>query len=103
MSLKYSRLTVSGKAKDDAIVGLLALHGPLGFAEEGRNLVACFRTAAAARAAEAAVRARGLRTALTTDVAEEDPLEAFRAASRPFLAQRKIPAGQPPRVACRTE
>ena len=110
MSPKYSRLIVPGKAKDDAIVGLLALHGPLGFAEEGRNLVACFRTAAAARAAETSVRSRGHRTALTTDVVEEDPLEAFRAASRPFLVGRRLwidpgepGSGQPPadRIALR--
>jgi ribosomal protein L11 methyltransferase len=107
---KYSRLTVAGKAKDDAVVGLLALHGPLGFAEEGRDLVACFRSAATALEAEAAARSRGFRTALATDVAEGDPLEAFRAASRPFVVGRRLwidpgepGPGQPPagRIALR--
>lgn len=80
----FSRLTVPRKARDDLAVGLLSLHGPLGFVEEGRDLVACFREAGQARSAAAALSERGIRSDLVTDIPEEDPLEAFRAASRPF-------------------
>ncbi|MGH9369195.1 MAG: 50S ribosomal protein L11 methyltransferase, partial [Thermoanaerobaculia bacterium] len=87
---KYSRLIVPRKAKDDALVGLLSLHGPLGLLEEGRDLVACFRTAEAARRAKSAVESRGYHTVISTDIPEGDPLEAFRAASRPFTVGRRL-------------
>ena len=80
----FSRLTVPRKGRDDLLVGLLSLHGPLGFWEEGRDLVACFREAAQARAAALALSGQGIRAEIVTDIVEEDPLEAFRAASRPF-------------------
>jgi ribosomal protein L11 methyltransferase len=88
--LKYSRLFVPRKARDDSVVGLLSLHGPLGFAEEGRDLVACFREAESARRANRDLAARGVRAELVTDIPEGDPLEAFRAASRPFAVGRKL-------------
>ena len=87
---KYSRLTIRSRANDDALVGLLSLHAPLGLLEEGGDLVACFRSSDAARAARRAVERRGYRSALTTDLAEEDPLETFRAASRPFPVGRRL-------------
>lgn len=90
MRSKYSRLTIPRKAKDDALVGLLSLHEPLGLAEEGRDLVACFRTADAARQAKSAAESRGYRAALTTDIPEGEPLAAFRAASRPFPVGRRL-------------
>lgn len=80
----FSRLTVPRKGRDDLLVGLLSLHGPLGFSEEGRDLVACFREASQARAAALALSGQGIRAEIVTDIVEEDPLEAFRAASRPF-------------------
>ena len=88
--MKYSRLTVPRRAQDDALVGLLALHGPLGFLQDGADLVACFRSADAARAARRTVQARGYRAAISTDLPEGDPLEAFRAASRPFPVGRRL-------------
>ncbi len=90
MPLKYSRFVVPRKAKDDALTGLLYRYGPLGFLEEGRNLVACFRSAGAAREAMAAAEAHGYRGSLSTDLPEGDPLEAFRAASRPFAVGRRL-------------
>jgi ribosomal protein L11 methyltransferase len=89
-SPKYSRLLFARKAKDDALVGLLSLHAPLGLLEEGRDLVACFRTADAARRAKSALESRGYGAALSTDIPEADPLEAFRAASRPFPVGRRL-------------
>jgi len=86
----FSRVTISRKAKDDAIVGLLSLHSPLGFVEEGADLVACFREAEAARGAAAALAERGIRCELVTDIVEEDSLEAFRRASRPFVVGRRF-------------
>jgi ribosomal protein L11 methyltransferase len=88
--LKYSRLIVPRKAKDDTLVGLLSLYAPLGLLEQGRDLVACFRTAEAACEAKSAVESRGYRAALSTDIPEGDPLEAFRAASRPFPVGRRL-------------
>jgi ribosomal protein L11 methyltransferase len=84
----FSRVTVPRKAKDDAVVGLLSLHDPLGFVEEGTDLVACYRDAEAARAAVAALSGRSIRCDLVTDIVEEDSLEAFRRASRPFTVGR---------------
>lgn len=81
---KYSRLVVPRKAKDDAAIGILSLFGPLGFVEEGRDLVACFREAEDARGASRALSAARLRCDLVTDIPEEDPFRQFRAASRPF-------------------
>jgi ribosomal protein L11 methyltransferase len=82
--LKYSRLVVPRKAKDDAILGILAVFGPLGFQESGDDLIAFYRDAPAARAAGGVLDASRVRHELATDLPEEDPLEAYRAASRPF-------------------
>lgn len=71
-------------------MGLLSLHGPLGFLEEGRDLVACFRDAAAARDAGDRLASARVEFELTTDIPEGDPLEAFRAASRPFAVGRRF-------------
>jgi ribosomal protein L11 methyltransferase len=87
---KYSRLLVPRKAGEDALIGLLSLYDPLGFQEDGGDLVACFRDPAAAREAGRALAARGVRHRLVTDIAERDPLEAYRAASRPFLVGRRF-------------
>ena len=87
---RFSRLFVPRKSGDDAVVGLLALHAPLGFESEGRDLVAFFREASAARSASDLLRTRGIQHALTTDIAEGDPLEAFRAASRAFAVGRRL-------------
>jgi ribosomal protein L11 methyltransferase len=80
----YSRLIVPRKAKDEAVLGIVSLYGPLGFLEEGRDLVACFREAEAARRASGALAAWRVDCELVTDIPERDPLEVFRAASRPF-------------------
>jgi ribosomal protein L11 methyltransferase len=95
--LRFSRLTVPRKAKDDAVVGILSLHSPLGFVEEGADLVACFRDSDGARAAAADLAERRVRFELVTDIPEGDPLEAYRATSRPFLVGRKfwIDPGEP--------
>lgn len=87
---RFSRVTIARKAKDDAIVGLLSLHAPLGFVEEGADLVACFRDAESARGAAATLAERGIRCDLVTDIVEEDSLEAFRRASRPFVVGRRF-------------
>jgi len=87
---RFSRLLVPKKSGDDALLGLLALHAPLGFESEGPDLVAFFREAVAARTAAEFLRARGIQHALTTDIAEGDPLEAFRAASRTFSVGRRL-------------
>jgi ribosomal protein L11 methyltransferase len=68
----------------------VSLHEPLGFIEEGRDLVACFRRADAARQASVALSAVGIRSDLATDIPEGDPLEAFRAASRPFAVGDRL-------------
>ncbi len=72
------------------MLGWLWLQGPLGFAEEGRDLVAFFRDAETARHAAGRLRAEGVRHTLTTDIPEGDPLEAFRAASRAFPVGRRL-------------
>ena len=90
MRAKYSRLVVPRKARDDGVLGIVALYGPLGFVEEGRNLVACFRDAEAARRASQALSASRVRFELVTDIPEGDPLEAFRAASRPFAVGERF-------------
>jgi ribosomal protein L11 methyltransferase len=87
---RYSRLLVPRRSGDDAVLGLLSLDSPLGFETEGRDLVAFFREAAAARTAAKRLRSRGIKHALTTDIAEGDPLEAFRAASRAFAVGRRL-------------
>ncbi len=94
---KYSTLRIPRKAKDDALTGLLSLHGPLGLLEDGRDLVACFRTGDAAMAARRDIESRGYRAELTTDIPEGDPFEAVRAASRPFEVGRRfwIEPGEP--------
>lgn len=90
--MRFSRLVVPRKASEDAdaVLGILALHEPLGFVEEGNDLVACFREAARAREAASALASRGIRCELVTDIPEGDPLEAFRAASRPFPVGRRF-------------
>jgi ribosomal protein L11 methyltransferase len=94
---KYSRLVVPRKAHDETVLGTLSLHFPLGFLEEGRNLVACFRDADSARRASVALTARGIRSELVTDIPEGDPLETFRSLSRPFAVGRRfwIDSGDP--------
>lgn len=69
-------------------MGFLSLYGPLGFEEEGRDLVACFRDAEAARGAQRQLEALKVRSDLVTDIPEEDCLEAFRLAARPFAVGR---------------
>ena len=88
--LKYSRLLIPRKAKDDAVLGIVWLHGPLGFVEEGRDLVACFREAEAARRASRALSDSRIRCDLVTDIPEGDPLADFRAASRPFAVGERF-------------
>jgi ribosomal protein L11 methyltransferase len=86
----YSRLLVPRKSGDEAVLGLLLLHDPLGFESNGGDLVAFFREASAARRAGATLRSRRVRHTLTTDIPEGDPLEAYRAASRPFPVGRRF-------------
>lgn len=90
MSRRYSRLIVPRKAGDGPILGLLWRHGPLGFDETNGDLVAFFREARAARGAGDDLRGRRVRFQLTTDIPEGDPLEAYRAASRPFAVGRRF-------------
>ncbi|HEY6929657.1 MAG TPA: 50S ribosomal protein L11 methyltransferase [Thermoanaerobaculia bacterium] len=71
-------------------MGLLSLYSPLGLLQENQDLVACFRDASDARKAQRALAASRVRSDLTTDIAEEDPLEAFRLASRPFSVGRRF-------------
>jgi ribosomal protein L11 methyltransferase len=71
-------------ANDDVVLGLLSLFDPLGFEQRGADLVACYRDATAARAASLELDASRVRHELVTDIPEEDPLEAYRLASRPF-------------------
>ena len=66
------------------MLGLLALHRPLGFEVLGADLVAFYREAESARAAGEALDTANVRSELVTDLPEPDPLEAYRAASRPF-------------------
>ncbi len=87
---RYSRLEVPRKSADDAVVGLLALHDPLGFETAGKDLVAYFREASSARAASDRLRAARIRHALTTDIPEGDPLEAYRARSKAFAVGRRL-------------
>lgn len=87
---KYSRLTVPRRAKDDALVGRLSLFDPLGFQEQGADLVAFFRDAPAARAAGLELDSSRVAHELVTDIPEEDPLEAYRAASRPFPVGHRL-------------
>jgi ribosomal protein L11 methyltransferase len=87
---KYSRLVIPRRAKDDGILGIVALYGPLGFVEEGGDLVACFREAEAARRASRALSGSRIRCDLVTDIPEDDPLEAFRTASRPFAVGERF-------------
>ncbi len=87
---RYSRLSVPRKAGDDALLGVLSLHGPLGFEIAGKDLVVFFRGSDAARSASDALRSRRVWHELTTDIAEADPLEAWRAASRPFTVGRRF-------------
>ena len=86
----YSRLVVPKGSGDEALLGLLVLDDPLGFETVGRDLVAFFRAASDARRAGGRLRARRIGHALTTDIAEGDPIEAFRAASRPFAVGKRL-------------
>jgi ribosomal protein L11 methyltransferase len=88
--LTYSRLVIPRKARDEGVLGIVAIHGPLGFVEEGRDLVACFRDADAARRASQALAASRVRSDLVTDIPEGDPLAVFRAASRPFAVGKRF-------------
>jgi ribosomal protein L11 methyltransferase len=83
-------LIVPRKAREDSVIGLLSLYGPLGFLEQGRDLIACFREAQSGLAAAQALSASRIRHDLVTDIPEEDPLEAYRAASRPFAVGRRF-------------
>jgi ribosomal protein L11 methyltransferase len=87
---RYSRLVVPKKSGDEGVLGLLLLHGPLGFENAGADLVAFFRDAPAAREAGEALRSRRIRHALTTDIPEADPLETYRAAARPFPVGKRL-------------
>ncbi|HEY3204414.1 MAG TPA: 50S ribosomal protein L11 methyltransferase [Thermoanaerobaculia bacterium] len=87
---RYSRLTVPRKSGDEVVLGLLSLHDPLGFEQAGRDLVAFYREAGAARRASESLRAARIRHALTTDILEGDPLESYRAVSRPFPVGRRL-------------
>jgi ribosomal protein L11 methyltransferase len=86
----YSRLLVPRRAADDAVVGLLSLHSPLGFESAGKDLVAFFREPADARRASAMLTGARVRHELATDLPETDPLEAWRAASRPFAVGSRL-------------
>lgn len=88
--LRYSRLEVPRKSGDDAVVGLLALHSPLGFESVGKDLIAFFREAMGAREASERLRRAGIRHALTTDILEGDPLETYRARSKAFAVGRRL-------------
>ncbi|HWZ84858.1 MAG TPA: 50S ribosomal protein L11 methyltransferase [Thermoanaerobaculia bacterium] len=86
----YSRLLVPKKSGDETALGVLLLFDPLGFENSGSDLVAFFRDPGTARSAGDALRARRIRHSLTTDIPEGDPLEAYRAASRPFSVGRRF-------------
>lgn len=88
--LRYSRLEVPRRSGDDAVVGLLSLHDPLGFETAGKDLVAFFREATAAREASERLRRARIRHALTTDIPEGDPLEVYRARSQAFAVGRRM-------------
>lgn len=77
-------MTVRRKAHDETVLGLLAIFRPLGFQELERDLAAFYREADDARAAAEALDAAGVESELVTDLPEQDPLEAYRASSRPF-------------------
>jgi len=87
---RYSRLLVPRKSGDEAVLGLMYLFDPLGFESSGADLVAFFREAGAARDAANALQVRRIRYTLTTEIPEGDPLEAYRAASRPFSVGRRF-------------
>lgn len=65
-------------------MGVLSLFDPLGFELRGADLVAYFRDPASARAAGRELDSSRVSHDLVTDIPEEDPFEAYRAASRPF-------------------
>jgi ribosomal protein L11 methyltransferase len=88
--LRYSRLEVPRRSGDDAVVGLLSLHDPLGFESAGQDLVAYFRAPETARAASDRLRRARIRHALTTDLLEGDPLETYRALSKAFAVGRRL-------------
>ena len=72
------------------MLGLLSLSSPLGFENQGEDLVACFREASAAREAGQALTFRRIRHRLVTDIPEDDPFETYRALSRPFPVGRRF-------------
>jgi ribosomal protein L11 methyltransferase len=90
MPSRYSRLLVPKKSGDEAVLGMVHLFDPLGYEIRDEDLVAFFREASAARAAGEALRGRRIRHTLTTDIPEGDPLETYRAASRPFPVGRRL-------------
>ncbi|HEV8119232.1 MAG TPA: 50S ribosomal protein L11 methyltransferase [Thermoanaerobaculia bacterium] len=94
----YSRLIVPERAADEAVLGIVSLFAPLGFIEEGADLVACFRDAEDARRAGEALSSSRIASSLDADVIEDDPLAVFRAASRPFPVGRRfwLDPGEPP-------
>jgi len=94
-------LIVRRKAHDETVLGLLAIFGPLGFQELGTDLVAFYRESDDARAAGEALNAASVGSEIVTDLPEPDPLEAYRAASRPFPVGSRFwidpgPASQSP-------
>jgi ribosomal protein L11 methyltransferase len=95
---RYSRLIVPERAADEAVLGIVLLFAPLGFIEEGADLVACFRDAEDARRAGEALSGSRIASSLDADVVEEDPLAVFRAASRPFPVGGRfwLDPGEPP-------
>ena len=88
--LRYSRLEIPRRSGDDSLVGLLSLFDPLGFETLGKDLVAFYREAGAARRASDLLRRERIRHELTTDIPEGDPLEAYRALSRAFPVGRSL-------------
>src|SRR5262249_18536591 len=82
-------------------VGIVSLFTPMGFVEEGADLVACFREFSDARRAGAALSASRIPSTIDADVVEEDPLAVFRAASRPFPVGKRfwLDPGEPPHAA----
>ena len=81
---RFSRLLIPRKASDDALLGFCHLTGPrLRESPEGsRRLLPRFGRGAGRVGRPAFPVASA--TSLTTDIVETDPLEAWRAASRPF-------------------
>jgi len=86
----YSRLVIPRRAGDDAVLGIVSLYAPLGFVEEGPDLVACFRDSTDARRAGEALSASRISSEVVAGLVEEDPMALFRAASRPFPVGKRF-------------